>query len=473
MYRSLRCAIRCYGEFPSLKINASGFSPNGTFAEAQAEYLRPDSESVSRLDTLLKSNNAGIVAHFYMDPELQGVLGGLEHPHVFTSDSLAMADAAVSMAEQGVKRIIVMGVDFMSENVRAVLDYKGHTDVGVFRLSEQEIGCTLAAGAEAPGYGAWLDKANKIGNGLHVVYINTSLVTKAKAHAKVPTITCTSSNVVRTIMQAFAQVPDITVWFGPDTHMGGNLRTYFTAMSKLSEEEIKKVHPAHDVETVKNIVNNLEVYPQGTCVVHEMFGADVVRKLKNNYADCYHTAHLEVPGEMFGLASQAKAKGLGQVGSTSDILHFITDKVDAALAKEGKQTVRVTLGTEAGMITPIAKKVQQTLQEANRSDIDLEIIFPVSSSSVTVDDNIGTGVVPGPPSGEGCSTAGGCATCVYMKMNSLDSLLGLLETMPRRTEESLAAYHPKVYNETIGEKSVAEVGGETILHMRAFQVCFL
>lgn len=43
-------------------------------------------------------------------------------------------------------------------------------------------------------------------NHVQVVYINTSLKTKALAHAQVPTITCTSSNVVQTVLQAFAQV---------------------------------------------------------------------------------------------------------------------------------------------------------------------------------------------------------------------------------------------------------------------------
>ena len=41
---------------------------------------------------------------------------------------------------------------------------------------------------------------------LQVVYINTSLKTKALAHQQVPTITCTSSNVVQTVLTAFAQV---------------------------------------------------------------------------------------------------------------------------------------------------------------------------------------------------------------------------------------------------------------------------
>lgn len=34
----------------------------------------------------------------------------------------------------------------------------------------------------------------------------------------------------------------------------------------------------------------------------------------------------------------------------------------------------------------------------------------------------GLSVVPGPASGEGCSLEGGCASCPYMKMNSLQAL---------------------------------------------------
>ena len=61
------------------------------------------------------------------------------------------------------------------------------------------------------------------------MYINTSLRTKALADDLVPTITCTSSNVVQTILQAFAQVPDCHVWYGPDTYMGRNVAQLFQA----------------------------------------------------------------------------------------------------------------------------------------------------------------------------------------------------------------------------------------------------
>jgi hypothetical protein len=117
-----------------------------------------------------------------------------------------MADRAVAMAEAGCMTICVLGVDFMSENVRAILDAAGHVDVAVYRMASDDIGCSLAEAAESAGYLEWLEGASAEARSLHVVYINTSLRTKAEAQARVPTITCTSSNVVRTVLQAFAQV---------------------------------------------------------------------------------------------------------------------------------------------------------------------------------------------------------------------------------------------------------------------------
>lgn len=76
----------------------------------------------------------------------------------------------------------------------------------VFRMSSDSIGCSLAEAAESKSYTQYLEEASHTPNSLHVVYINTSLRTKATAHSLVPTITCTSSNVVQTVLQGFAQV---------------------------------------------------------------------------------------------------------------------------------------------------------------------------------------------------------------------------------------------------------------------------
>ncbi len=454
--------------FPSLTITRHGLTPEGSFAEAQATFLRPDPRTVEELDALVRAKNVGIVAHFYMDPELQGVLARLSWPEVHVSDSLLMADRAVTMAADGVRSVVVLGVDFMSENARAMLDAARFTSVPVYRVAAEPIGCSLASSAETLAYSAYLQRAARTPKSLHVVYINTSLVTKARAHALVPTITCTSSNVVQTVLSAFAQIEGGHVWFGPDTYMGQNLAHLFRAMAELTDAEIRAVHPAHDRITIRSALERFHYFEHGNCIVHHMFGAEVSARVRKDYGDAFITAHLEVPGEMFSLALEAHDQGKGCVGSTSDILSFIEARVREAGAKEGAARLRFILGTEAGMITSIVRKVEAVLESIGRDDVAAEIVFPVASEAITVAPDSPLAIVPGASGGEGCTTAGGCATCPYMKMNSLDALFSLLRRLDVEDDDQLAEFHPHVYAERVDGKSVAEVGGVPILHMRAF-----
>ena len=113
--------------------------------------------------------------------------------------------------------------------------------------------------------------------------------------------------------------------------------------------------------------------------------------------------------------------------------------------------VQIVLGTESGMITSIVRRVQGMLQDAGRSDVAVEIVFPVASEAISTEqtlpsqgmpgakqgnvegslvqgegvDSLGTlpgglSVLPGPSGGEGCSAEGGCASCPFMKMNTLE-----------------------------------------------------
>lgn len=457
--------------FPALSIHPDRFEAQGSFAEAQKAFLDPDPAEVSRLGVALRASNAGVVAHFYMDPELQGVLTRSDWPFIHISDSLMMADRAIEMAQAGAKVIIVLGVDFMSENVRAMLDASGFAHVPVYRVAAAPIGCSLAESAEAPAYAAYLRRASQTPRSLHVVYINTSLITKASAHAVVPTITCTSSNVIKTVLTAFAQVPEAHVWFGPDTYMGQNLETLFGSLPDLPDEVIAKLHPDHTRESIRALLPRFHYFQQGTCVVHHLFGAEVAERVRTEYQGAFVTAHLEVPGEMFAVALDAQRQGRGVVGSTSDILGFIAARVEHQVAKREGTTLRFVLGTEAGMVTSIVERVRTTLsraRDAGGPEIVVQIVFPVASDAVAASPNAELGIVPGVAAGEGCSTAGGCATCPYMKMNSLDALLALLDRLPAPAG-SLTPFEPRKYLEPVAGRTAAELGGEPILHMRALQ----
>lgn len=252
----------------------------------------------------------------------------------------------------------------------------------------------------------------------------------------------------------------------------------------------------------------------------------------------------QVPGEMFSLAMSAKKRGMGVVGSTSNILDFIAGKVGwgplihiqsvshqqvcrpmhvpasvvafalvaapnvreeslasptpttpagacpqvgEALGRSQPEHLQFVLGTEAGMITSIVRKVQHLLKSSSRKDVTVEIVFPVSPKSITTAQQTtsagapvqlpgGLSVLPGPASGEGCSLEGGCAACPYMRMNTLQALTTVCERVGSgaAAEAMLEAYKPRPYADKIkrpdgSEQTVAQAGCVPILHMRHFQ----
>ncbi|MBK6575130.1 MAG: quinolinate synthase NadA [Sandaracinaceae bacterium] len=458
--------------FPSLKITAQALEPQGAFAEAQAMYLSPDMALVSELDALLHEKNVGIVAHFYMDPELQGVLARCTWPHIHVSDSLLMADSAITMAEAGVTSVIVLGVDFARRTCAPCWTRPGTSrsqSIASRRppsaarwRSRPRPRPTVRTSARPPSSSARCTSST-----------STPAWSPRPRPTLVPTLTCTSSNVVRSVLQAAAQVPDIHIFFGPDTYMGHNLAHLFRSLGEMDAAKVAAVHPAHTPESVRSLSERFHYFEQGTCIVHHMFGAEVVQQVEQSYPDAYVTAHLEVPGEMFALGLERQRRGAGVVGSTSDILTFIEKALRSVIDAGGSepQTLQFVLGTEAGMITPIVRNVQRVLsaaQQAGGPELAAEIVFPVSSQAIAEVPDSGLTVVPGVAAGEGCSTAGGCATCPYMKMNSLAALFSPHAAPGPRVRRArgllpapLQRDHPRAHHRRAGRRA--------ILHARAFQ----
>jgi len=454
--------------FPSLLIQAQKLTPQGAFAQNLAKFLEPDLETVQRIQKLLTEKSIGLVAHYYMDSEIQGVLRHLSYPHIHIADSLQMGNAAIEMAKAGVKGIVVMGVDFMSENIRALLDANGFKHIPLYRLRKEEIGCTLASAAEKKEYLAYLMQAAKHQPALHVIYVNTGIHIKGQAQKIIPTITCTSSNVLKLILQAYAQTPDLYIAFGPDTYMGRNIYALLHYYAQLSDMEIKKIHPDHTSATLRSCLERFDFFKQGRCYVHEMFGETLVSKIKKDYPEALVSAHLEVPGEMFELAHEAVKKNKGVVGSTSDILKFVLKKIENA---PDQNKIQFVLGTESGLASGMIGEVQKYLKlnpsTSSGAKRSVEIIFPVAEEAVTAqahhEDNLGFDLMPGASAGDGCSINGSCADCQFMKMNSLDALIDLLEKIEHA---DLKAFYPKVNQQ---DNELTKLGTQTILAMQEFQ----
>lgn len=70
--RRTRQLVSQLPHFPSLLVRAGSVQAQGVFAEVQAQYLTPDQAQVNQLAELLRSKAIGVVAHFYMDPQVRG-----------------------------------------------------------------------------------------------------------------------------------------------------------------------------------------------------------------------------------------------------------------------------------------------------------------------------------------------------------------------------------------------------------------
>jgi len=118
--------------------------------------------------------------------------------------------------------------------------------------------------------------------------------------------------VVQTILQSASQTQGkVNISYGPDSYMGANIQEMLEQLAKTSDEAVKKVHPDHDISTIKALLESYSYYDDGICLVHDMFGSDVASAIRERYADAFLTAHFEVPGEMFRLALHASHHGRG------------------------------------------------------------------------------------------------------------------------------------------------------------------
>lgn len=60
--------------------------------------------------------------------------------------------------------------------------------------------------------------------------------------------------------QAFAQVPGLNIWYGPDSYMGANIAELFEQMVSMTNEEIALIHPKHDRNSIRSLLPRLHYY---------------------------------------------------------------------------------------------------------------------------------------------------------------------------------------------------------------------
>ncbi len=220
----------------------------------------------AEIKTLLKREDAVLVAHYYTDPELQSLAdetGG----HV--SDSLDMARFG---HEHPARTLVVAGVRFMGETAKILNPEKR------VLMPDLRAECSLDLGCPIESFSAFCDAHP---DRTVVVYANTSAAVKARADWMVTS--GSALDVVRHLMREGRKI----LW-APDKYLGDYIRVQTGADMLLWNS---------------------------ACIVHEEFKGRELTELRRLHPDAKVLVHPESPPSVIAQADY--------VGSTSGLIKTV------------------------------------------------------------------------------------------------------------------------------------------------------
>lgn len=224
--------------------------------------------------TLLKQEDATLVAHYYTEPEIQALA---EETGGCVSDSLEMARFG---HRHPASTLLVAGVRFMGETAKILSPEKR------VLMPTLDATCSLDLGCPADAFGEFCDQHP---DRTVVVYANTSAAVKARADWVV-----TSSIAVDVVNHLHGRGEKL-IW-APDRHLGDYVMRQTGADMILWDSE---------------------------CIVHDEFKAKALEDLKLVYPDAAVLVHPESPQSVVEMADA--------VGSTSQLIQAAIDLPNPAL----------------------------------------------------------------------------------------------------------------------------------------------
>ena len=220
-------------------------------------------ELVKEIEQLKKEKNAVILAHYYVNDEVQEIAD-------YIGDSYYLAKVA---REVDAKTIVFCGVSFMGESAKILNPNK------TILMPDMSADCPMAHMAQVEKIEEMREKYDDLAV---VCYINSTA--ELKCHSDV---CVTSSNAVKIVKS----LPNKNIFFIPDENLGR--------------------HVAKQIPE-KNIILN-----KGFCHVHVSMTADNLKAIKEKYPKALVLAHPECKQEVLDLADY--------IGSTSGIINYATE----------------------------------------------------------------------------------------------------------------------------------------------------
>ncbi len=224
-----------------------------------------------KIKQMLQQQNAVIVAHYYVEPELQDLAlntGGI------VGDSLEMAKFGQTHPAQ---TLLIAGVKFMGETAKILSPDK------TILMPDIDATCSLDLGCPAESFSQFCDEHP---DRTVVVYANTSAEVKARAHWVV------TSSIALEIISYLKAKGEKIIW-GPDRHLGQYIQAQTGA--------------------------DMLIW-QGSCLVHNEFKGEELAKLKQQKPHAKVLVHPESPSNVIQHADI--------VGSTSKLLQAAIELPD-------------------------------------------------------------------------------------------------------------------------------------------------
>ena len=216
---------------------------------------------IEEIKKLKKEKNAVILAHYYVDGEVQAIAD-------YVGDSYYLSKLATTLKEQV---IIFCGVSFMGESAKILNPEK------TVVMADEHADCPMAHMVDIET----IEKIREENPDTCVVcYVNSAA--EIKAHSDV---CVTSSNAVRIVKALPAQ----KIFFIPDNNLGHYVST------QVPEKDF--------------------IFHDGFCHVHKSIHSTDIRAAKQIHPDALVLAHPECTEEVLELADF--------IGSTSQIIDFV------------------------------------------------------------------------------------------------------------------------------------------------------
>ncbi len=292
-------------------------------------------EKIEILKKLKEERDAVILAHFYVDEEIQAVAD-------YIGDSFFLAQKATELKEG---TIVMAGVYFMGESVKILNPSKN------VLMPDLEADCPMAHMVSIEKIKEMRDKYDDLAV---VTYINSTAEIKAYSD-----ICVTSSNAAKIVNK----LEEKNIFFVPDKNLGAYIKKSLPDKNVILNDGYCPVHDEIDLEDVKAYKGKVKILAHPECRKEVLDLADFIGSTKaiineaGKYDDVLVVTEEGIFTELKKKYPEVKFRKLAKGPICDDMKKLSVDKIIEVL-EENKNQVEVPREIRERALKPLEKMLE-------------------------------------------------------------------------------------------------------------------